>query len=149
MLQLHGDEPPEILAQIQETHPTTIMRAFRWGSDGSKPIDEYPARCSSLLSRPPLVLIDSQTEGQFGGTGATADWGMISLWQQNRDSTMPLVLAGGLTPANVAEVIRTAQPDAVDTASGVESSPGAKDAALVKAFVEAARGALLQRHRRG
>ena len=148
MLQLHGDEPPEVLAQIQEAYPTTIMRAFRWGSDRGKPIDDYLARCSSLLSRPPVLLIDSQTQGQFGGTGATADWGMISHWQQYRDSTMPLVLAGGLTPANVAEAIRTAQPDAVDTASGVESSPGRKDAALVKAFVEAARGAPLQRHRR-
>lgn len=148
MLQLHGDEPPEVLAQIQDSHPTTIMRAFRWGSDGGKPIDDYLARCSSIPSRPQVLLIDSQTEGQFGGTGATADWGMIFRWQQNRASTMPLVLAGGLTPANVVEAIRTAQPDAVDTASGVESSPGHKDAALVKAFVETARGALLQRHRR-
>ncbi len=87
-----------------------------------------------------MLLLDSQTDGQFGGTGATADWQQIAQWR--KACAIPLVLAGGLTPQNVAAAVAAVHPDAVDTASGVESSPGRKDPALVQAFVAAARRAL-------
>ncbi len=136
LVQLHGDEPPEFIAEIRQP----VMRALRWGTAGSKPIDEYLARCSSLQFLPQMLLLDSQAEGQFGGTGATADWQQIAQWR--KACAIPLVLAGGLTPQNVAAAVAAVHPNAVDTASGVESSPGRKDAAMVQAFVDAARRAL-------
>jgi phosphoribosylanthranilate isomerase len=138
IVQLHGDEPPEFLAQIR--HP--VMLALRWADDGHRTVDEYLARCEVLKCSPQMLLIDSHTTGQFGGTGATADWKAIADWQKQRTNSIPLVLAGGLTPQNVAAAITAVRPSAVDTASGVESSPGRKDAALVRAFIAAARQAL-------
>ncbi len=136
LVQLHGDEPPEIIGKIRRP----VVRALRWGAAGSKPIDEYLARCSSLNSPLQMLLLDSQSDGQFGGTGATADWEQIAQWRTA--CGIPLALAGGLTPQNVAAAVAAVHPDAVDTASGVESSPGRKDAAKVQAFVAAARRAL-------
>jgi phosphoribosylanthranilate isomerase len=78
--------------------------------------------------------------GTLGGTGATADWSRIV---RERDALLglPLVLAGGLTPENVAAAIETVRPDAVDVASGVEASAGRKDADRVRRFVTAAQRA--------
>ena len=72
-----------------------------------------------------------------GGTGETWDWSLVA----RRRSTVPLILSGGLTPANVGEAIAAVQPFAVDTASGTESEPGRKNARLVEAFARAVREA--------
>ena len=93
-------------------------------------------RCS-----PNALLIDSHVAGEFGGTGAAADWASIAKWKGQSQSSIPIVLAGGLTPANVAAAIAAVRPDAVDTASGVEESPGKKNESLMQAFVIAARNA--------
>lgn len=137
LVQLHGDEPPEFLAKIH--HP--VMRALRWTGDGQRSIDEYLTRCEALNCPPHMVLIDSHTAGQFGGTGETADWNSIADWHKQRSNSIRLVLAGGLTPQNVGAAISTVRPSAVDTASGVESSLGHKDSVLVQAFIAAARRA--------
>jgi phosphoribosylanthranilate isomerase len=137
LVQLHGDEPPEFLAQIR----LPVMRALRWGANGQREIDEYLANCAAQHCALIALLLDSQISGQFGGTGETADWDAISTWRERRRFDIPLVLAGGLTPGNVAAAIAAVRPDAVDTASGVETSPGRKDRGLIRAFVEAARGA--------
>jgi phosphoribosylanthranilate isomerase len=71
--------------------------------------------------------------GQHGGTGQTAPWELLA----GLDLGVPIVLAGGLTPDNVAEAIRVVRPYAVDVASGVESEPGSKDSEKLKRFVEA------------
>jgi phosphoribosylanthranilate isomerase len=134
LIQLHGDEPPELLRQLAAR---PVMRAFRLNSADLAPIDEYLARCRALGCSPRLVLIDAHREGQYGGTGQTADWQLLAEWQ--RRNFPPLVLAGGLTPANAATAIATVRPAAVDTASGVEVAPGKKDHNLVAAFVQAAR----------
>jgi phosphoribosylanthranilate isomerase len=89
------------------------------------------------------VLLDAHVAGQFGGTGVKVDW---TLAQQfvGKPAAPPTVLAGGLTPSNVAEAIVAVRPRAVDTASGVELSPGKKDAAAVQRFVAQARGAFAE-----
>lgn len=81
------------------------------------------------------VLIDAFSDQTYGGTGQTVDW---TLAQEAARST-PVILAGGLTQANVAEAIRMVRPYGVDVSSGVELSPGKKDHHKLKAFIEAAR----------
>ncbi|HKO92455.1 MAG TPA: phosphoribosylanthranilate isomerase, partial [Polyangiaceae bacterium] len=95
------------------------------------------------------ILLDAYVKGMPGGTGATFDWSLAAEIARTRKLTLAeqiarqrkLTLAGGLTPDNVAEAVRTVRPYCVDTASGVESAPGVKDAARVRAFIERAKGA--------
>lgn len=96
-----------------------------------------------LLQQPECldaILLDAYAPDKFGGTGQVLDWEAIHD-EREKLCVVPLILAGGLTAENVAEAIRIAEPDAVDTASGVESAPGKKDPAKVYAFVEAAKRA--------
>jgi phosphoribosylanthranilate isomerase len=83
------------------------------------------------------VLVDAHVEGQMGGTGRRAPWELLAGF----DPGVPLILAGGLTPENVADAIRTVRPAGVDVASGVESEPGVKDADKVRRFIDNARDA--------
>jgi phosphoribosylanthranilate isomerase len=134
LIQLHGDEPPAFLAELGGR---PVIRAFRLGPAGLPPVHDYLQQCRELEHLPRLVLIDAYVQGAYGGTGSVADWD--ALREIRRDESFPpTVLAGGLTPHNVAEAIRTVRPAAVDTASGVESAPGKKDPAAVEAFVQAA-----------
>ncbi len=87
------------------------------------------------------VLVDSRTATAVGGTGTRFDWQAASHGFQDSASRLRLIAAGGLNPENVTEAIRTLQPWGVDVASGVESAPGKKDPARVKAFVTAAKTA--------
>jgi phosphoribosylanthranilate isomerase len=139
LIQLHGDEPPEFLPQLGHR---PVMRAFRVGADGLPPVIDYLHRCVELTVLPAFTLLDSSAQGAFGGTGTTLDWPLAQQYARQPDLP-PLVLAGGLTPTNVAEAIRAVRPVAVDVASGVESRPGRKDAAMVEAFLRAARAALV------
>ena len=141
-IQFHGEEPPELVTKIKKAAGLPIMRAFRWGRERPAAIDAYLARCKSLDCLPNAILIDSFKAGQYGGTGRTADWRGIARWRENRTVNVRLVLAGGLTPENVAEAIGIVRPDAVDTAGGVETSPGRKDDAKMRAFYEAASRAM-------
>lgn len=134
LVQLHGDEPPEYLAALGDR---PVMRAFRLGPGGLGEIGEYLRRCEAAGCLPRLVLVDAFRPGKYGGTGETAEWWALADYRSSISSP-PVVLAGGLTPENVREAIRTVRPAAVDTASGVESSPGRKDPARVAAFVRAA-----------
>src|SRR5262249_42982779 len=90
-----------------------------------------------LLSRCRYVLVDSDRAGMPGGTGMPADWKALS----GRSWPVPLMLAGGLNPANVEEAIETVRPAAVDVASGVEAAPGIKDENGARPFSEAVPGA--------
>ena len=85
--------------------------------------------------KPMAVLIDSFVPGAMGGTGHKAPWELLA----GQDFGVPLILAGGLTPENVAEAIRLVKPWGVDVASGVESAPGRKDGGKMRAFVRAVR----------
>jgi phosphoribosylanthranilate isomerase len=84
------------------------------------------------------VLLDTRVDGDApGGTGRTFDWSLV---RPVREGTSYVLLAGGLTPENVGDAIATVRPDGVDVSSGVESAPGKKDPAKVRAFVDAVRG---------
>jgi phosphoribosylanthranilate isomerase len=81
---------------------------------------------------PTAILVDARVPGQFGGTGKTAPWDLLADYKPD----VPLILAGGLTPENVAEAVRIVRPYAVDVASGVEKGPGVKDPEKMKRFIE-------------
>jgi len=139
-IQLHGSEPAEIVAQLPTFYP--VLSAYRCDARGLAPCSEYLKQCRSCGRSPDAVLLDAAAEAtdEYGGTGRVADWKRIA---RERDliGNVWLVLAGGLTPDNVAEAIRIVRPHAVDVASGVESAPGKKDAAKMRDFVAAARDA--------
>ncbi|HET7145094.1 MAG TPA: phosphoribosylanthranilate isomerase, partial [Anaerolineales bacterium] len=84
----------------------------------------------------PALLVDASVKGVYGGSGVTADWSTAAELAKR----YPLLLAGGLTPENVADAVRQVKPWGVDVASGVESNSGAKDASKMKSFVRAVRG---------
>ncbi len=135
-IQLHGDEPSEFLSQLSDR---PIIRAFRFGEHGAAEIAQYLDDCSQHR-RPDVLLIDASKPGEYGGTGEVADWAAVAA-ARGAWGGLPVVLAGGLSPFNVAEAIATVRPDAVDSASGVESKPGNKDPMLVRAFVNTAKKA--------
>lgn len=140
-VQLHGDESPELLRQLQEANPTLkLLRAFRVGSEGCQEVAEYLAECRRLGVCLSGCLIDAKVEGSYGGTGHTAPWDLLA--DQYDAARWPrLILAGGLDLSNVATAIARTLPFGVDVASGVESQPGLKDLSLVRRFIEAARRA--------
>ena len=100
-------------------------------------MDSYLSDCRRVGARPVGLLVDAYVPGEPGGTGRS--WA----WEETRQAPrlLPLILAGGLTPENVAQAIEAAQPWGVDVAGGVESSPGVKDLEKMRAFVEAVRTA--------
>jgi phosphoribosylanthranilate isomerase len=137
-IQLHGDEPPEVLAKLLPRLP--ILRAFRCGENGLTPLIQYLTESKVNGRAPDAVLIDANAAGDFGGTGRVADWARIAQ-DRNLLGGLPLILAGGLASQNVAAAIAAVRPDAVDVASGVEIRLGVKDAVLIENFVAAARAA--------
>lgn len=140
VVQLHGDETPAFVADLQSRHSDwEILKAFRIG-ESLRPVAEFLAECEQLKVRLAGCLLEARVEGAFGGTGTVAPWELIAR-DYDRTHWPPLILAGGLTPDNVAAAINTVRPTGVDTASGVELSPGAKDTTLIARFVAEARRA--------
>jgi phosphoribosylanthranilate isomerase len=140
-VQLHGDESPDVLRQLSARFD--MIRACRLDARGITAIEENVRACSAAAgSRLLAVLVDGATAGSYGGTGRTVDWRQLSGHESRIE--IPLILAGGLTPDNVAEAIHIVRPHAVDVASGVEASPGKKDHSKVRDFVAAAREAFGQ-----
>lgn len=136
-LQLHGDEPPELLAELGEYR---LIRVFRVGVTGLAEVDATLERCAALGVVLQACLIDARVEGVYGGTGCTAPWDVLARdWGQRERP--PLILAGGLTAANVRDAVQACRPWGVDVAGGVEAAPGVKDPRLVRAFLENARAA--------
>jgi phosphoribosylanthranilate isomerase len=126
-VQLHGDEQPEDYRGVG----AEIIQVVRMSN-----ADSVPDRVAFPEIR--SVLLDARTEG-YGGSGQRFDWSLVRSAQ--RKLQRDVLLAGGLTPDNVHRAIEEAEPWGVDVASGVESSPGVKDAALLRAFVAAVRSA--------
>lgn len=140
-IQLHGDEPPRLLKEISED--CWIVRARRWRARGILEVVDDLETCREAGRKVDAVLLDAAVAGQFGGTGSILPWSAMKDYRLSVGET-PLILAGGLTPENVAEAIRIVQPHGVDVASGVEGSPGAKDHEKIHAFVQAARTAFAE-----
>jgi phosphoribosylanthranilate isomerase len=127
LAQLHGDETALFCQELGRP----VLKAFRLKDRGTfLALAEFQGRANVRG-----FLLDAFSKQAYGGTGQTVDW---TLAQEVAQST-PIVLAGGLTPANVAEAINHVRPYGVDVSSGVELSPGKKDHEKVKAFIAAAR----------
>lgn len=126
-LQLHGEEPPDFCAQFA---PLKVVKAFRLRDrDSLRACLHYPAHA---------WLLDSHVEGAHGGTGVAADWHLAAEAARLHRHVM---LAGGLRVETVAGAVRQVRPFAVDVSSGVESAPGQKDHAKMRAFLAAVRSA--------
>lgn len=128
VLQLHGDEPPELVAAL----PRRTLKAVRVGPGFE------PQHALRYLGAASGLLLDTRSDAAPGGSGRRFDW---SLARAVRAAAPFLVLAGGLDAGNVAEAIAAVRPDAVDVSSGVEAVPGRKDASKLRAFVAAVEGA--------
>jgi phosphoribosylanthranilate isomerase len=135
-IQLHGDEPAELLSQLPPK--LRVTRAFRCGADGMQDASSFLSECRKRGRAPDALLVDADAGSEYGGTGRVANWSKIAS-ERGQLGGVPMILAGGLTSQNVAEAIAATRPDSVDVASGVESRAGSKDAALVRDFVAAAR----------
>lgn len=128
-VQLHGDESPVFCRKIK----VPVIKAFRVGAGFS------PAQAARY--KVAAVLLDAFCPGSYGGTGRTFDWGVAV---RVKKTGLPLILSGGLTPANIASAIRKVGPWAVDLSSGVEKSPGRKNASkMKKAVAIAKRGCII------
>jgi phosphoribosylanthranilate isomerase len=129
VIQLHGSESVQYVADIHSRSGLDVIKAFRVRPDLTKHnIDEFEATA---------VLLDGYTPGIYGGTGKIADWEFARIMAADSK----VYLAGGLNHENVEAAVESVRPFAVDVASGVESSPGTKDAKKVKRFIEAVRKA--------
>ncbi len=126
LLQFHGDENAEYCESFQRPYMKAVR--MRPDVDVSQDIDGHP-RASG-------ILLDAYRPGVPGGTGETFDWKRVP-----RNTRVPIVLAGGLTPTNVADAVRSTGVYGIDVSGGVESSPGKKDHNKVKAFITNARSA--------
>jgi phosphoribosylanthranilate isomerase len=126
MVQLSGDEGPAFCTEVARRTGAKVMKAIR--------VSSAAEIHGAEAFRTDFHLFDTRRPGLFGGTGQTFDWDLLT----HRRSTVPAVLAGGLTPANVADAIAIASPYAVDVVSGVESEPGRKDHDALAAFFAAA-----------
>ena len=138
-IQLHGDEQPELLNDLPEV---AIIKAISWSGRREEKQLARQWLDSEICARGQLraFLVDAFAPGVGGGTGRTARWDLLTP-RPTCFGEIPILLAGGLTPANVAEAIIATHCTGVDTASGVESSPGCKDESLVSDFVRSAKEA--------
>ena len=126
VIQFHGDETPAFCQQFG--FPFIRAIRMREGLDIDAEVSAYKAEGG--------FLFDAWSEDQYGGTGHQFDWSRLP---SSRD--YPLILAGGLTPDNVASAVTTVRPEMVDVSGGVESSPGVKDPAKVQSFISNAKQA--------
>ncbi len=132
MLQLHGSESPDRVAEVRARYGLPVMKAVGVADEGDlAAVFDYSLVADQILvdAKPPKNSVLP------GGNGLSFDWRLVA----QRRWLRPWMLAGGLTPENVAEAIRLTNARQVDVSSGVESAPGVKDAARIAAFVAAAR----------
>jgi phosphoribosylanthranilate isomerase len=126
VVQFHGSETPEQVAAV----PRRAYKAFRLRSQADlEPLGPYVASA---------FLLDAYVPGIAGGTGRSFPWELAA---QAKRYGRPIIVAGGLTPDNVAQCIRTTRPYGVDVSTGVEAAPGKKDPEKVRAFIRSAREA--------
>ncbi|MFZ0610756.1 MAG: phosphoribosylanthranilate isomerase [Desulfobacterales bacterium] len=126
-VQLHGQEPPADITRLKHAGLTVIKGLFQAGEPTFDRTDVYD---------PTAFLVECGRGRLPGGNARTWDWSATRRIQTDK----PLIIAGGLSPANVDRAISLGQPDAVDVSSGVETAPGIKDLDRIKAFLAAVRG---------
>ncbi len=121
-IQLHGNEPPNILNKLKDFK---TIKAFRIQNEKDiNPIKKY---------KPNAILLDGYSENKMGGTGTSFDWKIV----KKLKTSIPIIVAGGLTHLNVSRAIKIVNPYGVDVSSGVEIAPGKKDKKLIKQFIDA------------
>jgi phosphoribosylanthranilate isomerase len=127
-IQLHGDETPEFIDDLRSKTNLEIIKAFRVSGDFSpRDVLRYDVDA---------ILLDAYSPDEHGGTGKTFDWNTAKLF-----NCRSLYLAGGLSPENVADAIRTVRPFAVDACSCLEAGKGVKDPEKLRRFIENAKNA--------
>lgn len=127
LLQFHGEETAQFCSSFGVPYLKAVaMRGLQ------RPLAEVAADYADAAA----LLLDGHAAGELGGQGKTFDWASIAAGVK-----IPLILAGGLNPENVATAVRTARPYAVDVSSGIESKPGIKDSGKMEAFVRHVRDA--------
>lgn len=134
LIQLHGGETPERVTEIKSRFGLPVMKAVGIATQEDLPqLIDYGAAADMLLvdAKPPKDAVLP------GGNGLAFDWRLLT----GRRWLKPWLLAGGLTPANVAEAIRLTKAPGVDVSSGVETAPGQKDSGLIRDFIAAAKEA--------
>jgi phosphoribosylanthranilate isomerase len=134
--QWHGDPDAGAVAGVAR-EGVRVWPVLRIASGG------LPREAWTLSEHAEALVIDAKVPGQLGGTGVALDWDALAADVQRWRADVPhvrLVLAGGLTPANVAHAMSLLNPDVVDVSSGVELAPGIKDPERMRAFVHAVRG---------
>jgi len=129
-VQLHGEEDRSFCSDLANAMPTcSILKAIGVGSHTSR--EDFLPFCDVVKG----FVVDTYVKGQEGGTGKTFDWDILEKVQLKT----PLILAGGLSPDNIQNALRTVAPFAVDVNSGIELAPGKKDHAKLKSFIEKVR----------
>lgn len=149
-VQVHSAFVPEFVQQIKQrtNDRLRVLQVVDFpAASTTEAATQFEQTMRELLAEPAVdaVLLDTAVKGASGGTGVAFDWAVVAEVLRRISPTdlegPRIILAGGLRPENVAEAIMTLLPHGVDVASGVESTPGSKDPARVKAFIQAARRA--------
>jgi len=138
IVQLHGDPSPEAVDAVRRSTRARVWAVMRV-------LDSLPPSAGELLAAADALLIDARVNGSLGGTGVAIEWDAIAEELSAIRGGGRIVLAGGLVPENVARAIGALRPDVVDVSSGVESAPGIKDHARMRAFAAAVAGASQER----
>lgn len=139
-IQLHGDEPSSQLAELK---PSMCIRALRLQSEEDPHVRQIQEEVERGLLE--AVLVDAYSPDLYGGSGKTAAWDLVPRLQKKWPDCKT-ILAGGLSPDNVAEALEVSKAHGVDVASGVEEAPGTKSEAMLRVFIERANHAI---HKKG
>jgi phosphoribosylanthranilate isomerase len=134
-VQLHSDPTAEDVRRVREATGREVWAVLR--VEGSA----LPDHAAELFAAADAVVLDAKVNGKLGGTGVALDWAALADAAGAVRGATRLVLAGGLTPANVTRAAETLHPDVVDVSSGVEEAPGQKDHELMRAFAAGAAAA--------
>jgi phosphoribosylanthranilate isomerase len=131
VIQLHSDVTAREVDKVRRETGCQVWGVLRVANG------ELPSAAADLIATADAVLLDARVDGQLGGTGVQISWDVVADSLSTLRGHRAVILAGGLKPENVRRAISVLHPDVVDVSSGVESSPGIKDHARMRAFSEA------------
>jgi phosphoribosylanthranilate isomerase len=140
VIQLHGDESAEFARSLRASFDVEVWKAIR-----PRSAEDFAAAAKAFEDSVDGVLVDGWSASARGGTGARFPWREVAARRAEVAGSLKLIAAGGLNPENVAEVIALLHPEVVDVSSGVERSPGIKDAGAIRRFAAAARAPVAEK----
>jgi len=133
VVQLHGDPSPGTIERLRPFFGGEVWAVVRVAGS------ELPPDAFALANVADALVLDAKVAGKLGGTGVAFDWSAVARTLDRQRVRSRIVLAGGLHPDNVGDAVRIVAPDVVDVSSGVETAPGIKDHARMRAFSDAVR----------